>query len=211
MTRKYHCRSSILQIPCVASVFHSLPRRHPLKKITIAAAVAVIGVAVTAYASPYYALHQIKTALAERDADALATHVDFPALRASVKAQLEASMARSIEATAGSGNPLAALGQSIASAMLGKMVDTMVSPAGVVALVNKSAVSPQAGADARADAPADGAQKKADYSAGYAGVNTFVVRAQDGNAQEGALVLQRHGVWGWKLSSIEIASAMAGR
>ena len=209
MTRKYHCRISILQIPCVASVFHSLPRRHPLKKITIAAAVAVIGVAVTAYASPYYALHQIKTALAERNAEALAGHVDFPALRASVKAQLEASMARSIEATAGSGNPLAALGQSIASAMLGKMVDTMVSPAGVVALVNKSAVSPQA--SDTADAPADGARKKADYSAGYAGVNTFVVRAKDGNAQEGALVLQRHGVWGWKLSSIEIASAMAGR
>ena len=209
MPRKYHCRSSILRIPCVASVFHSLPRRHPLRKITIAAAVAVIGVAATAYASPYYALHQIKTALAERNAETLATHVDFPALRASVKAQLETSMARSIEATAGSGNPLAALGQSIASAMLGKMVDTMVSPAGVVALVNKSALSPQA--SDTADAPADGARKKADYSASYAGVNTFVVRARDGHAQEGALVLQRHGVWGWKLSSIEIASAMAGR
>ncbi|UQV43836.1 DUF2939 domain-containing protein [Janthinobacterium lividum] len=180
-----------------------------MKKITIAAAVAVIAVAVTAYASPYYALHQIKAALAERNAEALAAHVDFPALRTSVKTQLEASMARSIEATAGSGNPLAALGESIASAMLGKMVDTMVSPAGVVALVNKSAVSPQA--DANTDAPADGAQKKANYSAGYAGVNTFIVRAKDGNAQEGALVLLRHGVWGWKLSSIEIASAMAGR
>ncbi|MGK5011830.1 DUF2939 domain-containing protein [Janthinobacterium sp. MDB2-8] len=182
-----------------------------MKKITIAAAVAAIAIAATAYASPYYALRQIKTALAERDAEALAGHVDFPALRASVKAQLEASMARSIEATAGSGNPLAALGQSIASAMLGKMVDTMVSPAGVVALVNKSAVSPQAGAEGNADAPADGAQKKARYSAGYAGANTFIVRAQDGSRQDGALVLQRHGVWGWKLSSIEIASAMAGR
>ena len=180
-----------------------------MKTITIAAAVAVIVIAATAYASPYYALHQIKTALAERNAEALAEHVDFPALRTSVKAQLETSMARSIEATAGSGNPLAALGQSIASAMLGKMVDTMVSPAGVVALVNKSAVSPQA--ETSADAPADGARKKADYSAGYAGLNTFVVRAKDGNAQDGALVLQRHGVWGWKLSSIEIASAMVAR
>ncbi|MDN2671710.1 DUF2939 domain-containing protein [Janthinobacterium sp. SUN026] len=180
-----------------------------MKKTTIAAAAAVIAVAVTAYASPYYTLHQIKTALAERNADALAAHVDFPALRASVKTQLEASMARSIEATAGSGNPLAALGQSIASAMLGKMVDTMVSPAGVVALVNKSAVSPQA--EPNPDAPADGARKKADYSAGYAGLNTFIVRAKDGNAQEGALILLRHGVWGWKLSSIEIASAMAAR
>jgi len=182
-----------------------------LKKITIAAAVAAAALAVTAYASPYYALHQIKAALAERNADALAEHVDFPALRASVKTQLEAGMARSIAATAGSDNPLAALGQSIASAMLGKMVDTMVSPAGVVALVNKSAISPQADANTNADTPADGAQKKAGYSAGYAGVNTFVVRAKNGNAQDGALVLLRHGVWGWKLSSIEIASAMAAR
>lgn len=182
-----------------------------MKKITIAAAVAVVAIAATAYASPYYALHQIKAALAERNAEALAEHVDFPALRASVKTQLETGMARSIAATAGSDNPLAALGQSIASAMLGKMVDTMVSPAGVVALVNKSAVSPQADANTNADAPADGAQKKAGYSAGYAGLNTFVVRAKDGNAQEGALVLLRHGVWGWKLSSIEIASAMAAR
>ena len=172
---------------------------------------AAAALAVTAYASPYYALHQIKAALAERNADALAEHVDFPALRASVKTQLEAGMARSIAATAGSDNPLAALGQSIASAMLGKMVDTMVSPAGVVALVNKSAISPQADANTNADTPADGAQKKAGYSAGYAGVNTFVVRAKNGNAQDGALVLLRHGVWGWKLSSIEIASAMAAR
>ena len=180
-----------------------------MKKITLAATMAALVVAATAYASPYYALRQIKTALAERNADALAAHVDFPALRASVKTQLEAGMARSIEATAGRDNPFAALGQSIAGAMLGKMDDAMVSPAGVVALVNKSAVSPQA--DANGDASADGTPKKAGYSAGYTGLNTFVVRAKDGNAQDGALVLQRHGVWGWKLSAIEIASAMAAR
>lgn len=179
-----------------------------MKKITLAAAVAAIAIAATAYASPYYALHQIKTAMAARDAAALASHVDFPALRASVKTQLEANMAASIQATAGSDNPLAALGQSIASAMLGKMVDAMVSPAGVVALVNKSAVSPQA--DGGDSAAAQGAPARADYAAGYAGLNTFVVRAKEGG-KDGALVLQRHGVWGWKLSGIEIAPAQAGR
>lgn len=182
-----------------------------MKKITIATAVAVVAIAASAYASPYYALHQIKTALAERNADALAAHVDFPALRSSVKTQLEAAMAGSIAATAGSDNPFAALGQSIATAMLGKMVDAMVSPAGLVALVNKSAISPQSHAETEAGAAADGAQKKADYSAGYAGLNTFVVRAKDGGSQEGALVLHRHGLWGWKLSSIALAPAVAGR
>ncbi|MGK5080095.1 DUF2939 domain-containing protein [Janthinobacterium sp. HLX7-2] len=180
-----------------------------MKKITAAASVAAIAIAASAYASPYYALHQIKTALAERNADALATHVDFPALRSNVKSQLEAAMANSIQAATGSDNPIAALGQSIASAMLGKMVDAMVSPAGVVALINKSAISPQPAADA--GAPADGAQKKTGYAAGYAGLNKFVVRAKDGGGKEGALVLQRHGVWGWKLSGIEIAPAVAGR
>ena len=179
-----------------------------MKKITIAAAVAAIAIAATAYASPYYALHQIKTAVAARDAEALASHVDFPALRDSVKTQLEANMSSSIAAVAGSDNPFAALGQSIAGAMLGKMVDAMVSPAGVVALVNKSAVSPQAQADD--GAPAEGKQAKADYAAGYAGLNTFIVRAKEGD-KEGGLVLQRHGIWGWKLSGIELAPAVAGR
>lgn len=191
--------------------FSFSPYRHHLKKITIAVAVAAVAIAATAYASPYYALQQIKTALAERNADALAAHVDFPALRGSVKAQLEANMANSIQAEAGSDNPLAALGQSIAGAMLGKMVDAMVSPEGVVALVNNSAVSPQAGTGTETGAPADGARNKADYSAGYAGINKFVVRAKDGTTQNGALVLQRHGIWGWKLSAIELAPAIAGR
>ncbi|MDN2710099.1 DUF2939 domain-containing protein [Janthinobacterium sp. SUN118] len=182
-----------------------------MKKITIAAAVAAVAIAATIYASPYYALHQIKTALAERNADALAAHVDFPALRGSVKTQLEANMANSIQAVAGSDNPLAALGQSIAGAMLGKMVDAMVSPAGVVALVNNSAVSPQEEAGAETGAAADGARNKAGYRAGYAGINQFVVRAKDGKTQNGALVLQRHCIWGWKLSSIELAPAVTGR
>lgn len=182
--------------------------RFHLKKITLAAAVAAVAIVATAYASPYYALHQIKTAVAERNAAALASHVDFPALRASVKTQLEAAMAGSIQAATGGDNPFAAMGQAIAGAMMGKMVDAMVSPAGVFALVNKSAVSPQAGAQDGSGAGAT--RQKADYAAGYTSWDTFAVRSKDGT-QEGALILQRHGVWGWKLSGIEIAPAVAGR
>lgn len=181
-----------------------------MKKITLAAAAAAVAILATAYASPYYALHQIKTAVAERNADALASHVDFPALRNSVKTQLEAAMAGSMQAASAGDNPFAAMGQAIAGAMMGKMVDAMVSPAGVVALVNKSAVSPPAGADDGDGTGAGSTQKKADYSAGYTAGDRFAVRSKDGT-QEGALILQRHGVWGWKLSAIEIAPAVAGR
>lgn len=191
-------------------VFSLLINRYHLRKITLAATVAAIAIVATAYASPYYALHQIKTAVAERNADALASHVDFPALRDSVKTQLQTAMAGSVQAAGGSDNPFAAMGQAIAGAMMGKMVDAMVSPAGVVALVNKSAVSPQAGADDGASASTGDAREKAGYSAGYTAWDTFAVRSKDGE-KHGALLMKRHGLWGWKLSAIAIAPAVAGR
>lgn len=177
-----------------------------MKKITLAAAVAAIALVASAYAYPYYALHQMKTAIAERNVDALASHVDFPALRESIKGQLEKTMADSIKAATASDNPFAAMGQAMVTTMLGKMVDAMVSPEGVAAMVSKSAV----GADTDKGVPAAGAQEKADYSVAYAGWDKFVVRAKTGGDEKGGLVLQRHGLWNWKLSAIELTPAVAG-
>ena len=178
-----------------------------MKKITLAAAVAAIALVASAYASPYYALHQMKTAIAERNVDALASYVDFPALRESIKGQLEKTMGDSIKAATASDNPFAAMGQAMVTTMLGKMVDAMVSPEGVAAMVSKSAV----GTDADQNTPAaGGAQEKADYSVAYAGWDKFVVRAKTGGDEKGGLILQRHGLWNWKLSAIELTPAVAG-
>ena len=178
-----------------------------MKKIALAAAVAAIALVASAYASPYYALHQMKTAIADHNVDALASHVDFPALRDSIKSQLEKTMGDSIQAATASDNPFAAMGQAMVTAMLGKMVDTMVSPEGVAAMVSKSAV----GAEADQNSPAaGGAQEKTDYSVAYAGWDKFVVRAKAAGDEKGGLVLQRHGLWNWKLSAIELTPAVAG-
>lgn len=177
-----------------------------MKKIALAAAVAAIALAASVYASPYYALHQMKTAIAERNVDALASHVDFPALRESIKSQLEKTMGDSIQVATASDNPFAAMGQAMVTTMLGKMVDAMVSPEGVAAMVSKSAV----GADADQNTPAAGAQEKTDYSVAYAGWDKFVVRAKADGDEKGGLVLQRHGLWDWKLSAIELTPAVAG-
>ncbi|MFZ4877609.1 DUF2939 domain-containing protein [Janthinobacterium sp. Mn2066] len=177
-----------------------------MKKIALAASVAAIALAASVYASPYYALHQMKAAIAERNVDALSSHVDFPALRGSIKSQLEKTMGESIQAATASDNPFAAMGQAMVTTMLGKMVDAMVSPEGVAAMVSKSAV----GADADQNTPAAGAQEKTDYSVAYAGWDKFVVRAKADGDEKGGLVLQRHGLWDWKLSAIELTPAVAG-
>lgn len=202
-------RLATLSLPSISTCLDT----HPLKKITIAAAIAVIAFGAAAYASPYYALHQMKTAVAARDAAALAGHVDFPALRSNVKDQLAATMSQSISAVAGADNPFAAMGAALGNAMLGKMVDAMVSPAGVEALVSKSALGSHAQTEAdggaQASAPAEQGKAGPKYAAAYAGWDRFVIRPAGRQDDAGALVLRRHGLWSWKLSEIELSKAMA--
>ena len=52
------------------------------------------GVPAMLLAGPYLAINGIRTALAEQDTGKLERHVDFPALRVSLKAQVEDSLAR---------------------------------------------------------------------------------------------------------------------
>ena len=182
-----------------------------MKKIIVAAAIAVIALGAVTYASPYYTLYQMKAALAERDAAALAEHVDFPALRENVKQQINGAMAESIKATVGADNPFAAMGQAFASSMTNKMVDAMVSPAGVVALVNKSVAGSEQKVGDADTAQGARAEAKGRYVAAYANWDSFVIRPTARQEDGGGLVLRRHGLWSWKLSAIELSQAMAAR
>lgn len=182
-----------------------------MKKIIVAAAIAVIALGAVTYAMPWYTLYQMKTALAERDAAALAGHIDFPVLRENIKQQINGAMADGIKASVGADNPFAAMGQALVSSMSNKMVDAMVSPAGVVALVNKSVLSSDKRVDGAGTQPAPGANSKARYTASYAGWDSFVIRPTARQEGGGGLVLRRHGLWSWKLSAITISPAMAAR
>ena len=182
-----------------------------MKKIIVASAIAVIALGAVTYASPYYTLYQMKTALSKRDAAALAEHVDFPALRENVKLQINGAMAESVKATVGADNPFAAMGQAFASSMTNKMVDAMVSPAGVVALVNKSVAGSEEKVGGADTAQGARAEAKGRYVAAYASWDSFMIRPTARQEDGGGLVLRRHGLWSWKLSAIELSQAMAAR
>ena len=75
-----------------------------------------------AIGSPYYTLWQMKRAAEARDVDALASHVDFPAVRASVRNQISARMGNE-----GGG----IVGALVRSGIGGTLVDAAVSPTGM--------------------------------------------------------------------------------
>lgn len=94
----------------------------------------LLGVAIYVIAGPYLALHGIRTAIAEQDTARLQKHVDFPALRVNLRAQVEDYLARRAGPDVSS-NLFGAAALSIANQVLGRGVDTLVTPMGIAALL----------------------------------------------------------------------------
>ena len=62
--------------------------------LTAGAAGALLVVAATSFASPWWTLNRLRAAVERHDAEGVSAQVDFPALRDSVKSQLLGSIAR---------------------------------------------------------------------------------------------------------------------
>jgi hypothetical protein len=110
------------------------PGKRLRNAIILLLALAALLIAYVA-AGPYLAINGIRKALAAQDVAALQRHVDFPALRVNVKAQVEDYVARRGSGLAESGGLLGALGLRAADALGGLAVDTLVTPLGIGALL----------------------------------------------------------------------------
>lgn len=188
-------------------------------KTAIAAALAV---AAASYASPYWTLYQMRAAIQAHDADKFSRYVDYPALRENLKEQLTASLQQKLSAApALRDTPLAGIGQAIGQAVIRTMIDTMVSPAGVMALMagEKPAAAPSAPSAPPASVPAprqdspgaeDSAPKREAakdairYALSYRGLNTVEASAMKDNGERIVIGLTRDGLWSWKWSRIAL-------
>lgn len=185
------------------------------------------------YASPYIALDRLKRAADARDAETVNQYVDFSALRESLKQQVTGLLTRRLDVQ-GNGNPLAAIGAMIGVALIGPLVDAYATPDGVAALLNgipprgepgerppappappaTPAPVPGAQPDSSAATPAQQTAPPADSkappqppqtTAGYRGINEFVVSYQHGTGDTRySAILRRHGLFTWKLSAVDL-------
>lgn len=159
-------------------------------------------------ASPVFAGQSLIQAAKAGDEDRLELLVDFPSLRQSLKdefdAELVARMRRDPRVVE---SGLGGLGMMLAPMLLSGAVDAVVTPQGVAAMV-RSGQAPDP-TDATEAAPAAG--KDGDdlhQSWGYRDLNTFAItltrRAQPD--EHLALLLERHGLFSWKLAAVDIQS-----
>ena len=156
-------------------------------------------------AGPFLAYNAIRTAVQAHDTAELAEHVDFPVLRRNLKLQIDDYVVRKAGADVQS-SLLGAFAVRIASGVAGGMVDTMVTPAGIGALLQGRAVWHRAsgggvtGNTYEHASPGD-PLREPDY--GFDSLSRFTATVEDGNGEPVTFVLTRDGLQ-WKLTDIRL-------
>ena len=201
--------------------------------ITVAVAMVVAAVGY-AYASPYIAVNRMKAAADARDAATLNQYVDYPALRLSLKQQVGEMLQQRIHAEHSSNPLVilgAVIGAALISplvdayatpdgvaALLNGMPPTgkpgdrphAPPPEESGAQSTQSAQSEPAPAAPPAAPPASASgnptpEARPVTTAGYRGLNEFALTWDRGSTGEHyAAILQRHGLFSWKLSAVEL-------
>ena len=174
-----------------------------MKKWIALLVVGLLALGVYVGAGPYLTVRAIRTAVQAQDPAALAHEVDFPALRASLRAQLEDRMLRraGVEAQA---NPVAAFGLTLANGVVGGVVDAMVTPTGLAALMEGRAVWTRIGEGLSTDpAPATRPVPLHDAVYRFESTSRFTATVRDRDGAPYAFVLARQGLR-WKLADIRL-------
>lgn len=148
------------------------------------------------FLSPLITVAQMRSAADDRDGEALSEHVDFLSVRQSLKDQMNAMMAKEI-ASQSEENPFGALGMAFGGMFIEKMVDSYVTPSGLVQMMKGEAPSGKQSTGSPSN------QKKPfnDASFSYKSMSRFDITVKDDNAKETKFILRRSGL-SWKLSEI---------
>lgn len=165
----------------------------------LAAAILIVAAGVTWYlASPAWTLHQMKAAADANDPDALNSYIDYPALRENLKAEMTARMAAEADKDK---SGLGGIGLALGKAVVGPMVDGLVTPAGMRAAL----MARRDEGLTKAVPQPDSALRLPDHPLIVRhGLSEFLVASKQ--QPRSGLVFRRHGL-SWKLSGVELPPA----
>lgn len=167
--------------------------------------VLLLGLVALWAAGPWLAMRGIDQAIAARSPAQLEKHIDFPALRVNLKAQLADRLVRAAGAGAQS-NRFGALALAGASSLVGASVDTLVTPAGLSAVLHGQGTWRKAsGHTQSADtySPAATPAPFADIQWRYESLDRFSASRTDADGNTLTFIFQRQQLR-WRLVDIRL-------
>lgn len=178
----------------------------------IAGAILALGLVAWAAAAPLLTFKALSEAARYGQPARLESMVDFPALRESLKVQLAQRLSAAIQDDRRlNDSPFGALGALLAPSLVDQMVDAVVTPAGISAIVvtgraplpdpdpRQSALPPP---PETAPPPARASEPATRFA--YRGFDTFVAVTRAKGADPIGWVLERRNLVQWKLVAIEL-------
>lgn len=170
--------------------------------IKAAAALVLVLAAGLYLGSPYITFHQMQAAVENKDAQALSEHIDFPALKENLKASISAKLMSEAE-NAPEDNPFAGAGAVFAIALVGPLIDALITPESVAMMMQGEKPSMDPSGEA---AQIEHNTTPPEISTGYKDLNTFAVHVTDADNPESKMTMnfKRHGFFSWKLTSIDM-------
>ena len=190
------------------------------KKQILGLAAAGTGVLLGAYyaASPWLTVNKLKQAFEKKDTRQIEKIVDFPELREDFKEVAKATVMKNA-AKELEGNPFAALGMMMANALIDPLIDSVISPAGLQALLSTGEMSVQ---------PSDVLNEKNSWSSkestteefkpspdlsvkmNYTDLNEFKIELSNKKviAEPIFLFMEREGFADWKVTGIDIPQSI---
>lgn len=176
-----------------------------MKKLLLLIGLVVVLLAGWVVSGPYLTLRGLATAVEQRDTSTLDRYVDFPMLRANLRAQLDDYVVRRAGPDVQS-NLVGALLLTAGQTLSGTAVDAMVTPMGIGALLEGHTLWKRASNDMersdtyaapRAAKPLDGATHR------FESTSRFTATTHTPQGAPVVFVLQRQGLR-WKLVNIEL-------
>ena len=179
------------------------------------AALCLFGFAIWFFISPYRTAFKLHDAIRRNDAQEMAELIDFPAVRASLKAAIS-EVARTAIRETGAGKHVAGVGGLIASAMTEPIVDALIAPQTIAAFLSGEQPDIRRGfRDQVGLANPAASQARMRLAAvsrmNYESLDRFVVHA-DYPKPAGAdvvLVFWRSGLFSWRLTQVRFVVTSA--
>lgn len=171
------------------------------------AALILIVVLLVAYiaAGPFLTVNAIRAAVKENNTGELSKHVDFAAIRLSLRAQVDDYMARRAGPEAQS-SFLGSIGLSLASAFTGTAVDAIATPMGIGAVLEGRKVFKRFdGSAARRDtyAPVEPAEPLKHLSYRFESPSRFTATVNNADGDPVVFVLTRDGL-SWQVTDVRL-------
>lgn len=181
-----------------------------MKLVPTLIGVAVVGFAVAYFGSPVLAARDLTEAAKTGDEPALRRLVDFPAFRSSLKDELRDEMVARLRMDNTLGDSaLSGLGMILAPGLVNGAVDLLITPEVIAEVVNSGETPDPTRRLRNRDPEKADANTKDDevrQSYGFRDLNTFTITLSqaDDPDQKLALLMKRKGLFGWKLSGVDI-------